>query len=243
MSNNLPLGRRVPTDWKHVEKYPLQALAAPEQPSKVPVVMGVNWYANFDRPEQDERGRWWIGRDPNLGHIRGGHAVTLKPRGVDDPEGWWLWYNQVSEGICVSEAVARCMSLLNRKRYQPRPCYDWAQNNDEWQGAEPDYSGTSVRAGLDYARTLGMVPAKRGEPHFVLKHQVNRVPLPEHGISANRWATSVDEVLHALGHPDRDYVDMLNSWGSGYPHVVRIPADTLDRLLREDGEFGIVTDR
>jgi hypothetical protein len=39
-------------------------------------------------------------------------------------------------------------------------------------------------------------------------------------------------------------VDIMNSWGrAGYPHLVRMPATVLDRLRREEGEIGLVTDR
>ena len=40
-----------------------------------PVVIGVNWYSNFDDPTK--RGtEWWIGRG-GLGQIRGGHCVCI----------------------------------------------------------------------------------------------------------------------------------------------------------------------
>ncbi len=65
----------------------------------------------------------------------------------------------------------------------------------------------------------------------------------DEGISENRWARRVEDVLQALGTPERDYVTLLNSWGKEYPHLVRMPAEVLDRLLREDGEAGLVTDR
>lgn len=238
-----PLGRLEPPDWAHVDKYPVRALASEARPTGVPVVMGVNWYDAFDVPRRHGRGgSWWVGRS-TLGSIRGGHAVVLVPPALTEPYGWWTWYDQVSEGICVAEAVSRCQALLNRERYQPRPLYDVAQGIDEWPGASPDYEGTSVRAGLDVARTLGLVRTIRGERHHVRKGQVTREPDPASGISANRWALTVDEVLEALGTPDADYVEMANSWGRGYPRRVRVPAEVLARLLGEHGEFGIVTDR
>src|SRR5690348_10038344 len=40
-----------------------------------PVVLGCNWYRNFDVPER-AGGAWWIGRG-DLGTIRAGHAVCL----------------------------------------------------------------------------------------------------------------------------------------------------------------------
>jgi hypothetical protein len=45
----------------------------------VPVVLGCNWYANFDEPER--WGDWYIGRG-NLGAVRGGHAIVA--RGASD---------------------------------------------------------------------------------------------------------------------------------------------------------------
>ena len=234
------LGRLPPTDWEHVSKYPLRALPVGEQPVTVPVVIGVNWYSAFDSPTRDGT-RWWIGRDGNLGHVRGGHAVCLEPAGRRDLASWYAWHDQVSEGICVSEAWVRCMAILNRKRYQPRPLYDQAQVLDEWPGEA--YEGTSVRAGADVARELGMIPARRGEAHHVNRGAVARSFVAAEGIQANRWATSVDEVLAALGTPERDYVVLLNSWGLDYPHRTRVPADVLARLLAEDGELAIPTDR
>jgi len=64
------------------------------------------------------------------------------------------------------------------------------------------------------------------------------------GIDAYRWATSAVQVAQTLGTPDAEYVTILNSWGrDGYPHRVRLPLGVLDRLIRENGEAGIVTDR
>lgn len=44
----------------------------------VPVVLGIDWYSNFDSPVWGDFGaggnRWWIGRG-QLGSVRGGHAI------------------------------------------------------------------------------------------------------------------------------------------------------------------------
>src|SRR4051812_16707333 len=94
-----PLGRRPPSDWKHVDKYPLTAATAPAKPT--PVVLGVNWYVEFDKPEKDAQGHHWIARSGKLSTVRGGHCVCLKPRGSADPDGWWDFYNQGEEGACL----------------------------------------------------------------------------------------------------------------------------------------------
>jgi hypothetical protein len=226
-----PLGRRPPTDWDHVEKYPLTAQTAPAKPT--PVVIGVNWYVEFDNPVKDDQGHYWIARDAKLTKVRGGHCVCLKPRGHGDPDGWWDFYNQGQEGACVGFGSSRMMSQCNRKLYDGFWLYHEAQKIDEWPGE--DYDGTSVRAALDVLRTRG---------HCVKLNDGQDSPEAlEEGIKANRWARGTDDVLTTLGYDGLDYVDVLNSWGREYPHLTRMPAEVLERLRKEDGEVGIVTDR
>ena len=235
-----PLGRRTPQDFDHVEKYPLTAPTVPAMP--VPVTIGVNWYTNFDNPEKDNRGRWWIGRDKNLGSIRGGHCVCLEPGDPSTPgaseqdiNSWWGFYDQGAEGACVGFGSSRMMSLLNRKRYDARWLWNEAKKVDEWPDTNPgDDNGTSVRAAMDVLRARGHAPWGKGSP------------VAAEGISANRWARSVDEVLEALKSPASERmgaVRLLNSWGAGWPHRVWLPFETLQRLLDEEGEATVVTDR
>lgn len=229
-----PLGRRAPTDWAHVDRYPLIAALAPAAPT--PVVIGVNWYVEFDRPERGADGAWWIARDGRLTRVRGGHCVCLEPAGARrDTDAWWRFYDQGAEGACVGFGLSRLSSLDNRKRYDGRWLWNRAKEIDEWPDTNPgDDNGTSVRAGLDVLRTLGHVAVRAGkdQPASVAE-----------GIRENRWAASMEDVLAVLGTPGRGYVTVLNSWGPSWPHRVRMPVEVLDRLRREDGEIGVVTDR
>lgn len=226
-----PLGRRAPEDWAHVDRYPLTAATAPAKPA--PVVIGVNWYVEFDKPEQDRDGHWWVARDSKLTRVRGGHCVCLKPRGAHDSERRREFYNQGPEGACVGFGISRLATILNGgKLYDGFWLYHEAQKVDEWPGE--DYGGTSVRAGLDILRTRGHVTVVNGKP---------RPESLAEGISANRWARSTNDVLATLGYGGLDYVDFLNSWGTSYPLITRMPVTVLERLWQEDGEMGIVTDR
>lgn len=229
-----PLGRRAPTDFEHVVRYPLTVTTTPSKP--VPVTIGVNWYTNFDDPVKDSRGRWWIGRATMLGSVRGGHCVCLAPGKLADLQSWWEFYDQGREGACVGFGCSRMMSLLNRKRYDSRWLWNVAKEVDEWvETRAGDDNGTSVRAALDVLRTQGHKP---WTPSARVK--------PEEGISANRWAKTVDEVHAVLqnGVGDRlGAVAILNSWGKSYPHVVWMPDAVLQRLIDEEGEVGLVTDR
>ncbi len=133
------------------------------------------------------------------------------------------------------------MSLLNRKRYQPRPLYDAAQLIDGWPGEA--YDGTSVSAGLDIARMHGLVPATSREAHIIGKNEVMRLPIAGDGIAANRWALNMDDVLGVLGRANQEAIPFLNSWGTRYPHITWMPVEVHARLMGEDGEYGIITDR
>jgi hypothetical protein len=243
------LGRVPPTDWTHVEKWPLRGQDIRSLANPTPVGIGINWYRAFYAEQLIQRRgtggavEWWV-REGDLGPRVGGHAITLEPftgphRDVDS---WWTWHDQVSEGICVSEMAVRVMALLNRRRYQPRPIYDYAQTIDAWAGEA--YEGTSADAGLATLRTRGAIPATAGERHVIEKGVITRPFQPAHGISANRWAVNDADVFRTLGDENAQAAVWLNSWGrGGYPHRVWVPRSVLARLRKEDGEFGIVTDR
>lgn len=228
------LDRLVPPDWEHVIKYALTAGTIPAAPT--PVVLGVNWYAAFDNPELDTKGRYWIGRGASLGRVRGGHAICVKCAVRTDPLSWWDFYDQGSEGACVGFSASRMMSLLNRVRYDARWLYREAQKVDAWPGE--NYEGTSVRAGLDVLRSRGH--CRVGTLGKVYPEDVAS------GISVYRWATSPEEVHEAIQMPlarSLGAVPLLNSWGRDYPHIVWLPDEVLFRLIQEDGEAGLVTDR
>jgi hypothetical protein len=145
----------------------------------------------------------------------------------------------VSEGICVAEGISRAATHFNRKLYQPRPLYDQCKLLDGYPG-----EGTWVSVGFDVWRNIGHVPRKRMEPH-ALQPDHSMFPRFEYdeGIQENRWIRSVQDCLEVVGYTDKNYVDIINSWGRYYPHLVRMPVTNLERLWREDGEIGVVTDR
>jgi len=227
-----PLGRKAPTDWVHVERYPLTATTTPALP--VPSSIGINWYPEFDRPQKSADGRWRVGT-PRIGSTpRGGHCVCVLPVGLRDHASWWKFYDQGAEGACVGFGESRAMSLLNRHRYDARWLYKQAQLGDEWPDTPPG-EGTSVRAGLDVLRTVGHIR--------IYGRWSSGEPKASEGIAANRWAMSVDDWLTAIGRPGAGEVPFLNSWGKSYPHIVWMPTSVIERLMREDGEFPIITDR
>lgn len=256
MPHDLGLGRRAPEDWSHYGKYPLTAATTPDDP--VPVVIGVNWYEDFDTPVW-KGNRWWIGLDPqNLGGIRGGHCVCLEPgdrlnadgtvsRRLQDTNNWWYFYDQGAEGACVGFGSSRMATLLNRKTYDARWLWDRAKEIDEWSDTNPgDDNGTSVHAGMAILKNLGHVPWRSAYEGRDYQERDSETPVMSEGINAYRWAARVEEVQLALKSPANrraGAVRILNSWGDSYPHRVWMPEATLQRLIDEDGEAAVPTDR
>lgn len=244
------LDRLISPNFDHLDNYPLTMSTLPA--SRTAMVMGVNWYSNFDKPTTMRirgRNRKVIGAG-DLGRVRGGHATCLKHYGLRDYLAWWLYYNQGKEGRCVEFATLRAMTLHNRVRYDisSRWHYHQMQKIDYWAGgsypgASPVYEGTSVDAGLNVMRKFGAIPALWRGAQIPLE-QAPGLVRPEEGIEAFRWAQSWDMVRVALGVPSwMPGVPMLNSWGRGYPHEVILLDEAGARLLHEDGEFGMITDR
>lgn len=229
---NQLLGRKEPTDWEHLEKYALTTAMAKDLSKPTPVVVGINWYTNFDTPVKDKNGKWWVGKG-DLGNIRGGHCVVM-PQDNSDIAAWYKYYNQGAEGACVGFGSSRMMSLLNRKKYNAHWLWNEAKKIDEWPDSNPgDDNGTSVRAAMDVLRLQG---------HMISSHNM---PDLKEGIEENRWAISIDDLFSVLQNPlykKLGAIPFHNSWGSNYPKKVWMPCETWHRLMQESGEFTMVTD-
>lgn len=226
------LGRRIPTDFKHVEKYPLKAVG-PEA-AYGPAVWGITWYSDFDEPVKDGD-EYWIGLDSNkLGYDVGGHAIAQPYIGANDLDQWYHWYDQGQTPHCVGYSLSRAMSWYNRRFYDADWLYYEAQKVDEWDGE--DYDGTSVRGGCRILNTVGHRRIYNGE---TLNASM------QHGIAAYRWITDINDVLDVVGgiQKERGAITWRNSWGTSFPQKVWLPAETAQRLLNEDGELAVFTDR
>jgi hypothetical protein len=159
------LGRKEPVDWVHVDKYPLTAYP-PTAPT--PVVLGINWYTRFDNPSLDSNGRYWAAKPgDNLGSIRGGHAICVKPKTLVDNIPWWSFYNQGATGECVGFSISRLSSLINSARYQAPWLYMQATLIDPWPDNDLDpNSGTSVNAGFEVLKDKGHIRSAWTEPQL-----------------------------------------------------------------------------
>jgi len=238
------LGRRIPTDWRHVERHPARLALEEQRITKpTPVVAGTNWHRSMFRPVK-LNGRWWIGVDENgkelrpdqYGPIEGGHAYTFLHHDGHDLTSWWRQLNQRNLSACVGYAGTRAMMLVDRRRFDPVWLWNKAKERDEWADTNPgDNNGTSVRAAMDVLRTDGHV---RVTTYKGVVHPYP--PDPKYGISENVWCTSPAEVLEVLGSPfywSLGAAGFLNSWGEDYPHITYMPLGMMDRLIQDYGEM------
>jgi hypothetical protein len=213
-----PLGRVEPPDTRHLERWPL-APVLDTLTRPVPVIIGIPWRSNFDAPVFIA-GRWWIGKADDLGWVRGGHEICLRPPSMTDLTDWWRFYDQGAEGACVGFAASRMMSLLNRARYDARWLYHEAQKIDGWP--TPARGARQGRAACDILRArrtqdAGVGGAASGARH--LREPVGRERRRDRLRRCRRRRTAP-----VGGLP------LLNSWGEGgFPHVAWVPFDVARR--------------
>lgn len=227
-------GRRTPTTWRHVERYPLAAAPEPERFRRTPVVLGINWYSSCDKPEFFDN-RWWV-RRPNLGIIEGGHAILVDNGQLPDRDAWYHFYNQGRLSACVGFSLSRAITQFYKVLFDGAWLWNQAKASDEWDDTNPgDNNGTSIDAGARILNSQGSVLWSRRE---------KEEPNPVYGIGEYRWAGSVDEILEALASPNYAEiggVPLLNSWGEDYPRVVWLELTILERLLGEYGEACVLS--
>jgi hypothetical protein len=109
-----------------------------------------------------------------------------------------------------------------------------------------DDNGTTARARGEVLSASGHVPWS--EPYADDDYMERAIYQAEagQGITTFRWAESVEDVHAALDNDKANElgaVPILNSWGRDYPQRVWFPDHALDRLVHEDGEVAIPTDR
>lgn len=240
------LGYKKPKDRAHIERHPLSTLV---DIPRVPMSMGIDWYSNFDSPEPVQFGsitRYFVGRG-SLGRIRGGHCVCIKSGNYSDRLGWWDFYDQGDEGACVGFGNSRMMTLLNRTRYNARWLWDESKIVDEWNDTNPgDDNGTSVHAAAQILNQQGLVKWDSSMANLSWQERDQLIGDMSAGISVYRWANSVDEIRSVLQSPLNDQlqaIPFLNSWGRYYPHITWMGYDIVEKLIRDEGEFLVPTDR
>lgn len=212
-------------------------------------------------------------KDPRLDRVQQfdersrGYPIraTIDP-GADPRSYTWrcdTWIDQGTEGSCVGHACAHEIiarpKVLAADHALARHIYHEAQKIDPWPGgsypgADPQYEGTSVLAGVKMLKSMGYVEEYRWA--FGLEDLVLAVGYRGPAILGLNWYEGMFEPwscghLHASGYLAGGHAILCkgvsvtkrtftlhNSWGKAWGDGgdALITWDEMDRLLHEQGE-------
>jgi len=242
-----PLGCIIPKEKPHVLASPLAATPG-GAPVDVPVVVGFSWYTSFDTPRLAADGTYHlpdVAKGEDLGSIRGGHCFCFEPMGAVklDRRAAQVFYNQAREGACVGAGNSRAVTIHKAQASGGETAffdlfwlYDEARR---LEGTYPSGEGSTVHAGAQVLLSKGH--RQQTGQQVCTRDVGDASPSLIDGIRAIRWATTLEQVLAALGRPGAQAIPFENSWGLAYPSVVWMPVATFARLLAEGGEAGVYT--
>jgi hypothetical protein len=237
------LDRRVPIDWRHVERYHFTprtlTVFAVERILNIPrqyrdrynqgqegacVGFSQSWMMSvLNRKLYDARRLYleaqlideWSDTPPGEGTSLRAAFDVLRGRGH-----WRVWDDE-TRPIELDEGIEE-----NR----------WATSVDEVRAAILD--GTPVNLGVNWYQNFS-APVEwpregRGSPRF--EYYI--------GTTQHWGAVLGGHAITCVGASDkRQALALCNTWGTNYPFIVWLPYDSFARLLHEQGEAGIVTDR
>ena len=230
-----PLGRRVPSDWKHREKYPYSAVA-PRTVTRVEKTLPLPRYrADYNQESEGAcvgfAGSWMM----SILNRRFYHARWLwnEAKKIDE----WTYTNP---GDNSGTSVRAAMDILRKTGHSRRfagkflpPALPegiqenrWATSVDEIRTAIS--KGNPVTFGINWYVNFD-TPKRRGNFWWIGEGELGRVR-GGHAVCIYGAADSMDAVA------------IVNNWGTTYP-LVRMPYATVERLLEEEGEATLVTDR
>ena len=231
-----PLGRRVPTDWAHVERHPL-AIASPDL---VEHTLSMPRWAH-DFYDQGAEGAC-------VGFGSSQMMSILNHRRYDAR---WLWnaakmideWPDTNPGDDNGTSVRAAMDVLRTQGH----VRETAAGHDEpvnpadgiaanrWATSVDDVRatiklGVPVTIGVNWYTAFDRPALSRGDYYVA---QVGTLGTIRGGHCVCVIAAS----------DRRQAVAFTNSWGTDYPRKVFLPYPILARLLHEDGEATVVTDR
>lgn len=231
-----PLGRRVPTDWRHVERYPYAAVA-PRSVDAVELNLLLPRYRV--RYDQESEGAC-------VGFSSSWMTSILNRRLYDAR---WLWnrakevdeWPQTNPGDNEGTSVRAAMDILRGEGHRrvsrgvagPVSLAEgilenrWASKVDEIRTSIA--SGTPAVLGCNWYANFDRPVARAGDGHWIGEGPLGTV--------------RGGHAICVYGASDRrQAVRLVNSWGERYP-LVWLPYATLQRLIDEDGEATLATDR
>lgn len=253
------LGRRVPTDFTHVDEYPLRALIADPRDALVVPPQGVEkglglpvYWRTWDQGEEGA----CVGFGSSIMMAVTNTRQRWRMTGVSqqyryDP--WWL-YNEAqlvdewadtppAEGTSVNASckVLKAKGHCRIYRSVTNPAdlaegieaYRWATTSDEMRAAI--FAERAVSIGVNWYSNFDS-PVNRNGEYWI---GVDTDGKPKRDLGSIRGG-------HCVGvfrmSDRRQAFRFMNSWGAYYPPAW-IPYEVMQRLIDEDGEAAVITDR
>lgn len=233
------LGRLVPSDWRHVERYPLGSV-------QKSVTLEVNRVLKLDARMR----RHYLQGDKNAcTGFSASWMMSILNRRTYNP--WWLWdrakerdeWPETNPGDNNGSSVRAACDVLREQGHctvRGGKCGPV----DPGQGISENRWARSV----DEMRTA----ISKGNPVVVGVNWYNDFNAPVFGPGGRWWVGRNVDMLGStgrMGHAICTYAAFdrwqafgwVNTW-EDYP-LVLIPYKTMERLLREDGEACLITDR
>lgn len=227
------LGRLIPTDWKHVEKYGISAVmpetvASVERTLKLPY----QYRSKYDQGAEGACvgfGSSWMTSIHNGGFFDA-RWLYHEAQKVDE------WPGENYEGTSVRAAMDILRKVGHRKKWwrfflNPNLDYGiaanrWATHVDEMRTAISE--GKAITIGVNWYSNFDH-PVKIGNQNWIGQGDLGRI---RGGHCVCLYGAS--DKLQAFR--------MVNNWGTAYP-LVLLPYEVMQRLLNEEGEATIITDR
>lgn len=244
------LGRRVPTDFEHVQKYPLRTLIEDQTlvipPAGTEKSLGLPWW--WKQHNQGQEGscvgfgcssmmsitnhlQRKLTTGQNITYRYDSHWLYDEAQLVDE----WL-ETPPEEGTSVN-AGAQILKAKGHRRVQagwPGPpllmhgisAYRWAGNHDEVRAAI--YAGLAVAIGVTWYENFDEPQIYKNERWI--------------GLGDLGWVRGGHCLSIYKMSDRRKAFGLMNSWGYQYPPVW-LPYDRLNQLLLDYGEILVITDR
>lgn len=230
-----PLGRRIPTDWQHVTKYPMRHLAtAPATVEKV-LKDAAGWWDFYDQGSEGSCVGFGASRMMSILNRRRYAARWLygEAQLVDE------WSDTPpSEGTSVRAGMDVLRLRGHSRVYRSRtgsPLLSEGIQENRWAATVDEIrfsisQGVPVTLGVNWYRNFDGPVWRPGNEWWIGQGSLG--------------AVRGGHALCCFGASDkRQAVALANSWGRDYPRKAWLPYSVLLRLLNEDGEATLVTDR
>lgn len=246
-NNQRPLGRKTPSDWKHVSKYPFSAVAPKavinvEKTLKLP-----SFHRGWDQGQQGSCVGFGTSMMMSIVNEQQARTISEKPY-THKYDPFWLWNNakmidewpDTNPGDDNGTSVrAACDILRTKGHVRIKGTKDFPVDLNEgistnrW-ATTVDEIRTAISMGIPLSMGVNWYsnfddPKKKGREYWIGEGDLGEIRgghcVCLYGASDKRKAFKIK-----------------NSWGKLYPEVW-IPYDTVKRLISEDGEFALITDR